>query len=59
MRGPESKLSLFEGGLNLHIEGETGKKGSPGVALVRPVTANQSAAGVPEWPEDFQRDAPA
>ena len=24
--GPESKLSLFEGGLNLHIEGETGKK---------------------------------
>lgn len=24
--GPESKLALFEGGLNLHIEGETGKK---------------------------------
>jgi len=24
--GPESKLTLFEGGLNLHVEGETGKK---------------------------------
>lgn len=24
--GPESKLTLFEGGLNLHVEGQTGKK---------------------------------